>query len=35
VRHGSVKRMTSAAGEGAMAVHLVHQYLREVGAQSS
>jgi thioredoxin reductase (NADPH) len=29
VRHGSVKRMTSAAGEGAMAVHLVHQYLRE------
>lgn len=29
VRHGSVKRMTSAAGEGAMAVHLVHQYLRQ------
>jgi thioredoxin reductase (NADPH) len=29
VRHGSVKRMTSAAGEGAMAVHLIHQYLRE------
>jgi hypothetical protein len=25
-----VKRMTSAAGEGAMAVHLVHQYLREL-----
>jgi thioredoxin reductase (NADPH) len=33
VRHGSVKRMTSAAGEGAMAVHLVHQYLREVSAE--
>lgn len=32
VRHGSVKRMTSAAGEGAMAVHLVHQYLRETPA---
>lgn len=32
VRHGSVKRMTSAAGEGAMAVHLVHQWLREVAS---
>jgi thioredoxin reductase (NADPH) len=26
-RHGSVKRVASAVGEGAMAVHLVHQYL--------
>jgi thioredoxin reductase (NADPH) len=35
VRHGSVKRMTSAAGEGAMAVHLVHQYLREAFPEAS
>lgn len=27
VRHGSVKRVASAVGEGAMAVALVHQYL--------
>ena len=27
VRHGSVKRVTSAVGEGAMAVALVHRYL--------
>jgi thioredoxin reductase (NADPH) len=27
VRHGSVKRVASAAGEGAIAVQLVHQYL--------
>jgi thioredoxin reductase (NADPH) len=26
-RHGSVKRVASAVGEGAMAVHLVHEYL--------
>jgi thioredoxin reductase (NADPH) len=27
VRHGSVKRAVSAAGEGAMVMSLVHQYL--------
>jgi thioredoxin reductase (NADPH) len=30
VRSGSVKRVASAAGEGSMAVGLVHQYLAEV-----
>ncbi|HEX8172554.1 MAG TPA: FAD-dependent oxidoreductase [Thermoanaerobaculia bacterium] len=29
VRHGSVKRVGSAVGEGAMAVALIHDYLRE------
>jgi len=29
VRHGSVKRVASAVGEGAVAVQLVHQYLDE------
>jgi thioredoxin reductase (NADPH) len=29
VRKGSVKRMTAAAGEGAMAVQFVHRYMRE------
>jgi thioredoxin reductase (NADPH) len=28
VRSGSIKRVASAVGEGAMAVHLVHSYLR-------
>ncbi|MGZ4737334.1 MAG: NAD(P)/FAD-dependent oxidoreductase [Acidimicrobiia bacterium] len=28
VRSGSVKRVASAVGEGAMAVHLVHEHLR-------
>ena len=27
VRHGSVKRFASAAGEGAMAVAFVHRYI--------
>jgi thioredoxin reductase (NADPH) len=27
VRHGSVKRLASAVGEGAMAVTFVHRYL--------
>jgi thioredoxin reductase (NADPH) len=31
VRGGSIKRCTSAVGEGAMAVTLVHQYLAEIG----
>jgi thioredoxin reductase len=29
VRHGSVKRVASAVGEGAIAVQLIHQYLAE------
>lgn len=29
VRHGSIKRVASAVGEGAMAVTLVHKYLEE------
>ena len=28
VRHGSTKRMSSAVGEGAVAIRLVHEYLR-------
>ncbi|MCI1030886.1 thioredoxin reductase (NADPH) [Raoultella sp. BIGb0149] len=31
VRHGSVKRVASAVGEGAMAVTFVHRYLQEQG----
>jgi thioredoxin reductase (NADPH) len=31
VRSGSIKRVASAVGEGAMAVQLVHQYLEQVG----
>ncbi len=30
VRHGSVKRVASAVGEGAMAVSLIHMYLSEL-----
>ena len=30
VRHGSVKRVATAVGEGAVAVSLIHQYLRKV-----
>ncbi len=30
VRHGSVKRVATAVGEGAVAVKLIHQYLRTV-----
>jgi hypothetical protein len=29
VRHRSVKRVTSAIGEGAVSVQLVHEYLTE------
>jgi thioredoxin reductase (NADPH) len=32
VRHGSVKRVASAVGEGAMAAQLVHRYFAETGA---
>jgi thioredoxin reductase (NADPH) len=30
IRHGSIKRVASAVGEGAMAIALVHTYLREL-----
>ena len=30
VRHGSVKRVASAVGEGSMAIMFVHQYLNTV-----
>jgi thioredoxin reductase (NADPH) len=30
VRHGSIKRVASAVGEGAMAIALVHTYLNEL-----
>ena len=30
VRHQSVKRVASAVGEGAVAVSLIHQYLKSV-----
>ncbi|WP_324277997.1 NAD(P)/FAD-dependent oxidoreductase [Blastococcus brunescens] len=29
VRHGSVKRVAAAAGEGATAIHVVHEYLTD------
>jgi thioredoxin reductase (NADPH) len=32
VRHGSIKRVASAVGEGAMAIQLVHQYLQGIAA---
>lgn len=39
VRHGSIKRVASAVGDGAMAVQLIHQYLSKPdsidGAQAS
>ena len=35
VRHGSVKRVASAVGEGAIAIQLVHEYLREPVARSA
>jgi thioredoxin reductase (NADPH) len=30
VRHGSVKRVTAATGEGAMTVAMVHEHLRRL-----
>jgi thioredoxin reductase (NADPH) len=30
-RHGSIKRVASAVGEGSMSVQLIHQYLAEMG----
>jgi thioredoxin reductase (NADPH) len=32
VRHGSMKRVASAVGEGAIAVSWIHRYLSKVGA---
>ena len=32
VRQGSIKRVASAVGEGAMAVALIHQYLSSLGS---
>jgi thioredoxin reductase (NADPH) len=31
IRHGSVKRVASAVGEGSIAVQMIHQYFAEVG----
>jgi thioredoxin reductase (NADPH) len=33
VRHGSVKRVAAAVGEGSVAIGAVHQYLAEVAAR--
>jgi thioredoxin reductase (NADPH) len=33
VRHGSVKRVAAAAGEGSVAIGSVHEYLAEVAAR--
>jgi len=35
VRGGSIKRVASAVGEGAMAVRFVHQYLPDAGLQDA
>jgi len=35
VRHGSVKRVASAVGEGAVAVVYVHRWLEEVRERAS
>jgi thioredoxin reductase (NADPH) len=35
VRHGSVKRVATAVGEGAVSIALVHQYLKTVGQEMS
>ena len=35
VRSGPVKRVSSAVGEGSLAIAFVHQYLREIGAAST
>lgn len=35
VRHGSIKRVASAVGEGSMAIAFVHQYLAELAAPAA
>jgi thioredoxin reductase (NADPH) len=34
VRYGSVKRVASAVGEGAIAVTLVHEYVAEIAGHA-
>jgi thioredoxin reductase (NADPH) len=33
VRHGSIKRVASAVGEGAVTVQLIHSYLQELSTR--
>jgi thioredoxin reductase (NADPH) len=33
VRHGAVKRVAAAAGNGAMAVQFIHKYLDTIGGE--
>jgi thioredoxin reductase (NADPH) len=35
VRHGATKRVATAVGEGALAIHFVHEYLAEPSAQTA
>jgi thioredoxin reductase (NADPH) len=35
VRHGSIKRVASAVGEGSIAIQMVHQYLNQVAGSTS
>jgi thioredoxin reductase (NADPH) len=35
VRHGAAKRVATAVGEGALAVHFVHEYLTELSMPST
>ena len=34
VRHGSVKRVASAVGEGSIVIRLVHGHLEEIAGQA-
>ncbi|HET7245897.1 MAG TPA: hypothetical protein VFJ07_13790 [Streptosporangiaceae bacterium] len=34
IRHGSVKRVASAVGEGSIAIRLVHDYLAQAPARA-
>ena len=33
VRHGSIKRVASAVGEGSISIRMVHEYLAERGGE--
>ena len=35
VRHGSIKRVASAVGEGAIAVQFIHRYMAKVSPMSN
>ena len=35
VRHGSVKRVAAAVGEGSVAIGSVHEYLAELAARTT